>query len=534
MLLLITFGQNIANVNSNTDTPMKRRDLLKGASVLPALAARADVPGHLWQGFDFGAGPPVRERLNQGPFDVDQDAGWQTVLFTTPSEKPLRNPGLGLVGYTWEESGPSLAARAGRETLEQHVEKMASLPFVDVLYIRCDWRNVQKRAGRLDLDPIWELTLAAANQRGLRVAFRIQLSNQAFQPEQLALPEFLRSKIPLVKIGKIPERKGAEYIEPRYDHPEFQKAFAELNDLLAAKFEGDPLIEWMDLMQYGFWGEGHTSDFPSPFPSYAIAERTFVSMTARQLESWKRTPLAVNTQPDISNVGNRQVLDNAVRAGAWLRSDSIIVEEPIQIEALANRPPWLASILEDGYFRESDASKLKLDEAGVNTLENYMLHVLDIKTNYWALWTEADNLAAYNQKFPRGFERLRSNLGYRLRPAWVWQRKRYGAPELIVAVANRGVAPVPGVLWLHLESPDGKLKLRGALDAGHPYGGGIRQAAFALPADYVGKILLSGKLEIRPDVWRSVAWAVEQLVNPDGSVSIDVKSSSDPGWRKGV
>jgi len=211
----------------------------------------------------------------------------------------------------------------------------------------------KKRPGRLELDPVWALTLAAAKQHGLRVAFRIQLSNQSFQPEQLALPEFLRSRIPLVKIGKIPGQNAGEYVEPRYDHPEFQKAFAELNDLLAAQFEGDPLIEWMDLMQYGFWGEGHTSDYPNPFPDYRTAEHTFVSMTARQVETWKRTPLAVNTQPDISSVGNRQVLDNAVRAGAWLRSDSIIVEEPIQIEELANRPPWLASILEDGYFRES-------------------------------------------------------------------------------------------------------------------------------------------------------------------------------------
>jgi hypothetical protein len=513
---------------------MKRRDLLKGAAALPVIRARADVPAHVWQGFDFGAGPPVRERLNQGPFDVDQDEGWQTILFTTPSEKPLRNPGLGLVGYTWEESGPSLAARAGRETLEQHVERMASLPFVDVLYIRCDWRNVQKRPGRLDLDPIWALTLAAAKQHGLRVAFRIQLSNQAFQPDQLALPEFLRSRVPLVKIGKIPGQNAGEYVEPRYDHPEFQRAFAELNGLLAAQFEGDAMIEWMDLMQYGFWGEGHTSNYPNPFPDYVTAERTFVSITARQLETWKRTPLAVNTQPDISAVGNRQVLDNAVRAGAWLRSDSIIVEEPIQIEELANRPPWLASILEDGYFREYDASKIALDAARVNELENYMLHVLDIKSNYWALWTEAANLAAYNEKFPRGFERLRANLGYRLRPAWVWQRKRYGAPELIVAVANRGVAGVPGVLWLHLKSPDGKLELEGSLDAGHPYGGGIRQGSFMLPAGYTGKIHLSAQIEIRPGLMRPVAWAVEQPVNADGSITLDVKSNADAGWRKGV
>ena len=511
---------------------MRRRDFLKAAALVPAVAT-ADVPAHLWQGYDFSPGPPVHQRLNQGSFEIDQDEGWQTILFTSPSEKPQRNPGLGLVGYAWEESGPSLAARAGRETLEQHVEKMSSLPFVDVLYIRCDWRNVQTRPGRLDLNPVFHLAMDAARRKGLRVAFRIQLSNYSFQPGEVALPEFLRDRVPMVKIGRIP-KEGGEFREPRYDHPEFQRAFAELNDLLAAQFEGDPLIEWMDLMQYGFWGEGHTSNYPSPFPDFLTAEKTFVSMTARQLETWKKTPLAVNTQPDISNVGNRTVIDMSVRAGAWLRSDSIIVEEPIQIEELTNRPPWLATIIEDGYLRHYDSSQIKADAAGINELENYMLHSLDVKANYWGLWTEADNLLRYNEKYPRGFERLRTQLGYRLRPAWVWQRKRYGTNELVICIANRGVAGVPGVLWLRIERPDKTVSMEGAFDAGHPYGGALRQGSFVLPMGYLGKINLSAQLEIRPGVKKPIAWACEQPVNEDGSVTIELKPENDRGWRKGV
>ena len=98
-------------------------------------------------------------------------------------------------------------------------------------------------------------------------------------------------------------------------------------------------LEYMDLMMYGLWGEGHTNDLPNPFPDYLTAEKTFVQMTQLQLEVWKKTPLAVNTQPDISNVGNRQVQDLAVRSGCWLRSDSLIMDEPIQIEELGHRPP---------------------------------------------------------------------------------------------------------------------------------------------------------------------------------------------------
>ncbi len=512
---------------------MRRRDLLKAAALLPVLA-RADAATPFWQDCDFSSGSAPAERLDQGPFEIDQDQGWQTILFTTPSERPLHNPGMGLVGYAWEESGPSLAARAGRESLEQHVEKIASLPFVDVLYIRCDWRNVQSRPGRLDLEPVWGLTLDAAKRKGLRVAFRVQLSNTSFQPEQVALPPFLRARVPLVKIGRIPGQGDAEYREPRYDHPEFQRAFAELNDLLAAEFEGNPLIEWMDLMQYGFWGEGHTSNFPNPFPDYLTAQRTSASMTARQIETWKKTPLAVNTQPDISNVGNRTVIDMAVRAGAWIRSDSIIVEEPIQIDELANRPAWTAAIMEDGYFRQYDIQKLQRDPAGINVLENYMLHVPDLRANYWSLWTEADNLARYNEMYPRGFERLRTSIGYRVRPSWIWQRKRFNAFEVIVCVNNRGAAGLPGVLWLRLESPDKRLSLHGALDRGHPHGGGLRQASFLLPKGSAGKMFLSAELEIRPGVKKAVAWACEQPVNPDGSITLELKGESDPGWRKGV
>src|ERR1035441_7678636 len=83
---------------------MTRRRLLDTTAA--AMAAqpllRADVPDHLWQGYDFGRGPQVTDRLNQGPFPVEQDEGWRTLATTTPSSRPARNFGLGLCGYTWE------------------------------------------------------------------------------------------------------------------------------------------------------------------------------------------------------------------------------------------------------------------------------------------------------------------------------------------------------------------------------------------------------------------------------------------------
>jgi hypothetical protein len=76
---------------------MQRRSVLKGAALLAALGPVAGLA----EGFgnqEFTSPIVPRDRLEQGPFDIDQDEGWLTTLFTTPSEKPLRNPGLGLVG----------------------------------------------------------------------------------------------------------------------------------------------------------------------------------------------------------------------------------------------------------------------------------------------------------------------------------------------------------------------------------------------------------------------------------------------------
>src|SRR5689334_13853721 len=554
---------------------MRRRDLLKTGALLTAASSFmrprlwADVPDHLWEGYPFGS-PQVSNRLNQGPFGIEQDQGWFTIFATQPSRDHIRNFGGGLVGYTSEENGPALGVQCGRDTLEQGVEKMASLPFVDVLYIRCDWRDVQSAPGKLNLSPIWDITFDAAKRHDRGVAFRIQLSSPNIQPQKLSMPDFLQDKVPIVNIGKISteHRSNTDFREPRYDSPEFQKAFAELNDLLVAKFGDDPRLEYMDLMMYGFWGEGHTNDIPGPFPDYVTAEKTFLKMTQLQIDTWKKTPLAVNTEPDISHTGNREVQDLAVRSGCWLRSDSLIMDEPIQIEELAHRPPWIATVLEDGANRHYVLSDFADEEqACLNKLPPNMLafvghdreyqptddyprriggpidrpyresagfHALDIGTSYFGLWTEADNIRRYYEKYPDSMRAMEQRLGYRVRPSLIWQRKRYNTMELILGIVNDGVAGMPGVLGIYGESLDGKVKVGGNLDPGEPRAGKIRQASLILPKGMDGEqIVLRAELEVK-GVRRPVRWACRQQTNPDGSLTLRVQKGSESDWRKGV
>ena len=95
--------QSTLNPGPSTEEiiPMQRRDFLK-STVAVALAAelgtgkaRAKVAAHNWTNYDFGSGPHVADRLNQGPFpQYPPDALIPTddvVMTTTPSDDVVPN-----------------------------------------------------------------------------------------------------------------------------------------------------------------------------------------------------------------------------------------------------------------------------------------------------------------------------------------------------------------------------------------------------------------------------------------------------------
>jgi hypothetical protein len=448
----------------------------------------------------------------------------------------VRNAGTGLIGYAWEEGGSSRRFRRGEESIENAVERLADLAFVDMLYIRCDWRHVQVREGRLDLHPVWDHVLAKAADTGLRVAFRIQASNPSSGDGQPALPAFLTEQVPMIPIGSLSSSGAMRPCEePDYRHPRFRAAFAELTGLLADRFDADPLIEFVDLMMYGFWGEGHTGPLGTPFSSPAVAEEVMLDLTQLQLEAWRSTPLVVNLQPDISEVGNGAVQELALAAGCWVRSDSIRVEEPVQISQLVDRPLTAAAIIEDGTYRDHDASIFEHFEDGAlgfNPLDSMMLHALDADANYWGLWTEAENLQRYFDVFPDALAQVNARLGYRLRPSWVWQRQRDDVDEIIVALSNDGVAAVPGSIRLTLFDRRGQVVDAGWLAAGHPAGDGLTQALIRVPRSLLGEeVGLAADIEVRPGVVHNVAWACSEPTDAEGRLWFRLRLRDEQGWR---
>src|SRR5580658_2295358 len=276
-------------------TSMQRRDFLKssmavaGALNVGAGSAQAMVRAHNWGNYNFGSGPEVHDRLNQGPFPQYQpDAaipGDEVVMTTTPSDDPVPNYGKGLVTYITADQGTD---EIKSDNIPQAIEDLVRFPLGELLYIRPTWKEVQPRPGKIQLPEHLKLVFELAKKNNKRIGLRVQMSAPDYTHEA-ALPDFVLGKVPkvdLVLSDQESSDSAKRYLEnphsryqPRFDHPFFQQSFKELVGLLAAEFDGSPLVEYIDTFMYGFWGEGHTWPFGNnPFPDYQTAERTWINM----------------------------------------------------------------------------------------------------------------------------------------------------------------------------------------------------------------------------------------------------------------
>src|SRR6476469_8194337 len=133
---------------------MQRRDFLKSTIAVAVAAelglgkAQAKVPAHNWGKYDFGSGPVVTDRLNQGPFPASPPQaiipGGPVVMTTTPSQEAVHNYGRGLETYITADMG---TAEIKFDNISQAIEDLVKCPLGDVLYMRPTWREVQPHPG---------------------------------------------------------------------------------------------------------------------------------------------------------------------------------------------------------------------------------------------------------------------------------------------------------------------------------------------------------------------------------------------------
>jgi hypothetical protein len=466
--------------------------------------------------------------MNLYQFPASQYPDWNVVMATLPSEEPVPNYGMGLTAYI---IGDLLPKRKPNESVRETIEKIVQIPMASKLYIRPTWRQMQSQRGRLDPFEHWQITLELAEKYNKRVGFRVMLANPDIEEE--SLPDFILENAPMQYLGKgwdVEEgvnpnevRARKEHRIPHYHHPYFLEALEEFDVLLAEQYNGHPCIEYMDTYMHGFWGEGHTWPFESisPFPTIEAGVETWLRIFATQRAHWTKTPLVTNLQPDISQVGNDELVRRTLESGEWLRSDTIFIE-PQQIELAGNRPPHVAFISEVG-MSDGTPESLRI-ENGVPHTENIIAHVRDLGANYWSLWNwhniHAEHVMNYYHQYPDGIDRLNRVIGYRLRPAWVWSYGETSHTGLIVGLANDGISGVPGVVRLSLLDQSGTLIAESSLDAGQPIPHQVRLTRLELPAGTAWEgTSLKAELIVK-GVHHPIRWACREVINPDGSLTL--------------
>ena len=458
-------------------------------------------------------------------FPMTQTPGWQVVMATMPSDEPVPNFGMGLTAYI---IGDLLPKRKGNESVRETIEKIVQIPMASKLYIRPTWRQMQNQRGKLDLLEHWQITLELAQKYNKRVGFRVMLANP--DSEEATLPDFVLENVPMQFLGKGWDENDAdavrarrEHFIPHYHHPYFLEALEEFDALLAERYNGHACIEYMDTYMHGFWGEGHAWPFESisPFPNQATGIETWMRIYEMQRVHWNKTPLVTNLQPDISNVGNDELVRRTIEAGEWLRSDTIFIE-PQQIELAGNRPPHIAFVSEVG-MSDGTPESLRI-ENGIPHTENIIAHVRDVGANYWSLWNwhniHASHVMNYYNQYPEGIDAFNRVIGYRIRPAWIWT---YGEPPhmgLIVGLSNDGISGVPGMIRLTLLDQSGNAVSSAILEAGHPIPHQVKLTRLELP-EGVGweGTRLRAELIVK-GLSHPIRWACRESVNPNGSITL--------------
>ena len=229
--------------------------------------------------------------------------------------RALRNPGMGWVFHHYDNS----LKRYG--THLEAADTVDDFPGASVIYLRLAWSLLEPEEGRFN----WSILDTPAQRwlaKGYQIALRISCSES--DPEQpYATPKWVREAGAQgyhFTRGKGVDPNGSNW-EPRYDDPVFLQKLDRFLAELAARYDGNPEVAFVDVGSFGVWGEGHTWG-STRLPYEARTAKMHLDLYRKH---FKRTLLVVND--DLSNQGRGlEVIHHARDLGMTLRDDSILVQ----------------------------------------------------------------------------------------------------------------------------------------------------------------------------------------------------------------
>ena len=135
-------------------------------------------------------------------------------------------------------------------------DTLDDFPGLSTVYLRVPWAFLEPEEGKFN----WALFDTPAQRwiaKGKRVALRVTCSENWIA---LATPEWVRkagAKGYNYEFGKGRSEKGWTW-DPDFGDPIFLQKLDRFLAALAARYDGNPNVAFIDIGSYGLWGEGHT------------------------------------------------------------------------------------------------------------------------------------------------------------------------------------------------------------------------------------------------------------------------------------
>lgn len=353
------------------------------------------------------------------------------------SGEALVNPGMGWTLHFYsnliENYGSKLEPS---DTLEDW-------PGLSTIYLRVPWSFLEPNEGRFN----WALFDTPSQRwiaKGKRIAIRVSCCESWLR---YATPKWVQdagAKGLDFEFGKGP-MPGGPLWDPNYLDPVFLDKLDHFLARLAARYDGNPNVAFIDIGSFGMWGEGHTGF------SSRLNEAQTLEVVKRHIDlhvrHFKHTLLCISDDVAGSSTPGRHfpAMDYAISRGVTLRDDSILVEPPprswYHAEMAQAFWPSLPVILEHEHYGSSKKRGAWSGGLLAKSVEDY--HASYMSIHWWPREELNENRQTIDQ--------INRRMGYRLQlreVSWPGQVRLGEAFDVRTAWANAGVAPCyPGGFW---------------------------------------------------------------------------------------
>lgn len=316
-------------------------------------------------------------------------------------------------------------------------DTLDDFPGLSTVYLRVPWAFVEPEEGKFN----WALFDTPAQRwvaKGKRVALRVTCSENWIA---YATPEWVRkagAKGWLYEFGKGRSEKGWCW-DPDFGDVVFLEKLDRLLAAMAARYDGNPNVAFIDIGSYGLWGEGHTL-MSSQVPEAEARELVKKHIDLHR-KHFKKALLCISDDVAGHDKPGRHFpeTDYAISRGVTLRDDSIMVQPPprswYHAEMAQEFWPRWPVILEHEHYGSSKLRKAWGDGSLLlKAVEDY--HASYMSIHWWPREELTENRAL--------IERINRRMGYRLQLREItWPGEAIiGRPLTVSSTwANAGVAP---------------------------------------------------------------------------------------------